>query len=141
MREFIKKIFIGDTDDGIIQFIRYFFVGGIAAVVNIGLLFLLVDIFDINYILSNIIGFVFALLVNYGLSTMFVFTKDNSMSKIFELVMYVIIGVLGLGFDTLILWVCTSKINIYYKISKIISTMLTFIWNFLAKKMLYKIFK
>ena len=141
MREFIKKIFIGDTDDGIIQFIRYFFVGGIAAVVNIGLLFLLVDIFDINYILSNIIGFIFALLVNYGLSTMFVFTKDNSMSKIFELVMYVIIGVLGLGFDTLILWVCTSKINIYYKISKIISTMLTFIWNFLAKKMLYKIFK
>lgn len=141
MREFIKKIFIGDTDDGIIQFIRYFFVGGIAAVVNIGLLFLLVDIFDINYILSNIIGFIFALLVNYGLSTMFVFTKDNSMSKIFELVMYVIIGVLGLGFDTLILWICTSKINIYYKISKIISTMLTFIWNFLAKKMLYKIFK
>ena len=141
MREFIKKIFIGDTDDGIIQFIRYFFVGGIAAVVNIGLLFLLVDIFDINYILSNIIGFIFALLVNYGLSTMFVFTKDNSMSKIFELVMYVIIGVLGLGFDTLILWVCTSKINIYYKISKIISTMLTFIWNFLAKKTLYKIFK
>ena len=141
MREFIKKIFIGDTNDGIIQFIRYFIVGGIAAVVNIGLLFLLVDIFDINYILSNIIGFIFALLVNYGLSTMFVFTKDNSMSKIFELVMYVIIGVLGLGFDTLILWVCTSKINIYYKISKIISTMLTFIWNFLAKKMLYKIFK
>ena len=72
---------------------------------------------------------------------MFVFTKDNSMSKIFELVMYVIIGVLGLGFDTLILWICTSKINIYYKISKIISTMLTFIWNFFAKKMLYKIFK
>lgn len=141
MREFIKKIFIGDTDDGIIQFIRYFFVGGIAAVVNIGLLFLLVDIFDINYILSNIIGFIFALLVNYGLSTMFVFTKDNSMSKVFELVMYVVIGVLGLGFDTLILWVCTSKINIYYKISKIISTMLTFIWNFLAKKTLYKIFK
>ena len=141
MREFIKKIFIGDTDDEIIQFIRYFIVGGIAAVVNIGLLFLLVDIFDINYILSNIIGFIFALLVNYGLSTMFVFTKDNSMSKIFELVMYVIIGVLGLGFDTLILWICTSKINIYYKISKIISTMLTFIWNFFAKKMLYKIFK
>ena len=141
MKEFIKRILIEDTDDGFIQFIRYFIVGGIAAVVNIGLLFLLVDIFDINYILSNIIGFIFALLVNYGLSTMFVFTKDNSMSKIFELVMYVIIGVLGLGFDTLILWICTSKINIYYKISKIISTMLTFIWNFLAKKMLYKIFK
>lgn len=141
MREFIKKILIDDTDDGFIQFIRYFIVGGIAAVVNIGLLFLLVDIFNINYILSNIIGFIFALLVNYGLSTMFVFTKNNSMSKVFELVMYVIIGVLGLGFDTLILWICTSKFNIYYKISKIISTMLTFIWNFLAKKTLYKIFK
>ena len=50
MKKFIRKIFIDDTDDGFIQFIRYFIVGGIAAVVNIGLLFLLVDIFSINYI-------------------------------------------------------------------------------------------
>lgn len=141
MKELINNFFLSDTDNGIIQFIRYFFVGGIAAIINIGILFILVDLFKINYILSNIIGFVGGLLVNYKLSTMFVFSKNNSMNKIFELVMYIVIGILGLFFDTLILWIFTSKLKIYYKISKIISTMLTFIWNFFAKKMLYKIFK
>ena len=141
MREFINKIFLKDTDNGIIQFIRYFFVGGIAAVVNIGVLYLLVDIFCINYIVANVISFICGLFVNYILSKKFVFTNDNSMNKIFEIFMYMIIGVLGLLFDTFMLWIFTSKLDIYYMISKIISTMLTFIWNFIARKILYKIFK
>lgn len=140
MKKFINKLFIGDTDNFLIQFIRYFFVGGIAAVVNIGFLFLFVDIFKINYILGNIISFIFGLLVNYFLSKRYVFTNDNSMNKMFEIVMYFVIGILGLGFDTFMLWIFTSKIGLYYMLSKIISTLLTFIWNFGARKVLYKIF-
>jgi len=63
--------------------------------------------------------------------------QDTSINKVIEIMMYVIIGVLGLGFDTLMLWVFTSKFKIYYLLSKIISTMLTFIWNFFARKILY----
>ena len=62
------------------------------------------------------------------------------MNIVFEFIMYAIIGVLGLGFDTLILWLLTSKASLYYMLSKIISTGLTFIWNFVARKILYKIF-
>ena len=140
MRKFINKLFVENTNNGIIQFIRYFFVGGVAAVVNIGTLFLFVDIFNINYIISNVVGFIFGIIINYVLSKMFVFTSNNSINKIFEIIMYVIIGVLGLCFDTFMLWIFTSKIGIYYMISKIISTLLTFIWNFIARKILYKIF-
>ena len=136
--EFIRKILIDKTSNGIIQFIRYFFVGGIAAGINIGTLYLMVDIFNINYILSNIVGFILGIVVNYSLSKMFVFTDNEDINKIFEIVMYVIIGILGLIFDTFMLWIFTSKIGIYYMISKIISTMLTFVWNFVARKVLYK---
>ena len=138
--EFIRKILIDKTSNGIIQFIRYFFVGGIAAVINIGILYLMVDIFNINYILSNIVGFILGIVVNYSLSKMFVFTDNEDINKIFEILMYVIIGILGLIFDTFMLWIFTSKIGIYYMISKIISTMLTFVWNFVARKVLYKLF-
>lgn len=137
---FIKRLLIEKTSNGIIQFIRYFFVGGIAAVVNIGSLFLMVDIFNINYILSNIVGFIFGIIINYSLSKMFVFTDNEDINKIFEIMMYVIIGILGLIFDTVMLWIFTSKIGIYYMISKIISTILTFVWNFVARKILYKLF-
>ena len=138
--EFIRKILIDKTSNGIIQFVRYFFVGGIAAGINIGTLYLMVDIFNINYILSNIVGFILGIVVNYSLSKMFVFTDNEDINKIFEIVMYVIIGILGLIFDTFMLWIFTSKIGIYYMISKIISTMLTFVWNFVARKVLYKLF-
>ena len=138
--KFIRRLLIEKTDSGFIQFIRYFFVGGIAAVVNIGTLFLMVDIFKVNYIFSNIIGFIFGIIVNYNLSKMFVFTDNEDINKIFEIIMYVIIGILGLCFDTFMLWIFTSKIGIYYMISKIISTILIFVWNFVARKILYKLF-
>ena len=140
MKEFINKLFIKNTDKGIIQFIRYFFVGGVAAVVNIGTLYLLVDMFNFNYILSNVIGFVLGKIINYCLIKMFVFTSENSMSKIFEIIMYIVIGILGLCFDTFMLWIFTSIVGLYYMLSKIVSTLLTFGWNFLARKVLYKIF-
>ena len=140
MIKLINKVFFEETDNSLFQFIRYFFVGGIAAVVNILFLFIFVDLLKINYLISNIIAFIFGLLVNYVLSKKFVFTKNNSINKIFEIIMYTVIGVLGLGFDTLMLWIFTSKFKIYYLLSKIISTFLTFIWNFLARKVLYKLF-
>ena len=140
MKKIINKLLFDDTNNGLIQFIRYFFVGGIAAVVNIGSLYIFSSILLINYIVGNIFAFILGLVVNYLLSKKYVFTKSNSLNKFFEFVMYSIIGVLGLLFDTFMLWLFTSKIGLYYMLSKIISTMLTFVWNFLARKILYKIF-
>ena len=139
-KKLIDKVLVDKTDNLIIQFIRYFFVGGIAAVVNILLLYIFTEIFNINYVISNIMAFVFGLIVNYSLSKKFVFTKDNSINKVFEFLMYTIIGVLGLGIDTFILWLFTDKFKIYYMLSKVISTMITFIWNFIARKLLYIFF-
>lgn len=140
MKKFINKIFVEKTNSLLIQFIRYFFVGGIAAVVNIGLLFIFTDLININYIISNIIAFIFGLIVNYILSKKLVFTNDNSINKVFEFIMYAVIGVLGLGIDTVMLWIFTDKVKLYYMLSKIISTMITFVWNFVARKILYKLF-
>jgi len=137
MRKLFNRFFIDETNNSLIQFVRYFFVGGIAAVVNIGSLSLFVELFGINYLLSNVLAFILGTLVNYVLSKKIVFMQDTSINKVIEIMMYVIIGVLGLGFDTLMLWVFTSKFKIYYLLSKIISTMLTFIWNFFARKILY----
>ena len=141
MKVFINKLFFDNSNNSIIQFIRYFFVGGIAAAFNIGTLYLISEFLNFNLVIANIIAFIIGLLVNYFLSKKFVFTDDNTMNKLFEIMMYIIIGVLGLIFDTLVLWILTRKFKIYYMISKIISTLLTFIWNFGARKILYEVFK
>lgn len=136
MKKMLNKLFIEKTNDLKIQFLRYIFVGGIAAVVNIGALYIFTDLFHLYYLLSNIFGFILGLITNYLLSKVLVFAKEQKFNKVIEFTIYAIIGVIGLGLDTLFLWVFTSW-GLYYLLSKIISTALVFIWNFGARKVLY----
>lgn len=129
------------TENTLLQLIRYFFVGGIAAVINIGFLYIFTDILHIYYLISNVFSFTLGLIVNYLLSKKFVFQEETQISKSKEFIIYAIIGVIGLGLDTLFLSIMTNTFKLYYMISKIISTMLVFIWNFVARKILYKIIK
>lgn len=137
----IDKLFKKSTDNTLIQFFRYLFVGGIAALVNIGMLYVFTDFIRINYIVSNILSFTLGLFVNYILSKKFVFQGETTISKTKEFIIYAIIGILGLGIDTFLVWLFTDAFNFYYMISKLISTLLVFIWNFGARKVLYKVIK
>ncbi len=141
MKRLIYKIFIEKTDNSLLQFIRYFFVGGVAAVVNIGMLFIFTDVCHIYYLVSNIISFTLGLIINYILSKRLVFQDKILLSASKEFTIYAVIGVVGLGIDTLLVGIFTDTFNIYYMLSKIISTLLVFIWNFGARKGLYKIIK
>lgn len=137
MKELINKLLFEKTKDARLQFLRYVFVGGIAAVTNIGLLYICTDLLKVYYLISNVIGFMGGLSVNYLLSKKLVFAAEEQINKTLEFTIYAAIGVVGLGLDTLLMWIFTSKMGIYYLISKIISTGLVFIWNFGARKVLY----
>lgn len=141
MNKIFKVIFIEKTENSRIQFLRYIFVGGISAVINIGTLYILKDIVNIHYLIANAIGFILGLITNYCLSKMLVFTKERMNNFLVEFIVYALIGLIGLGIDSLLMWILTSKLNIYYIISKIFSTMLVFIWNFGIRKAVYKLKK
>ena len=131
-----RKDILGST---ILQFIKYFFVGLIAAIVNIAMLYIFTDLIKINYIISNIISFTLGLIVNYILSKKYVFVNEKIDNKNFEFVVYGLIGITGLLIDTLLLFILVDKFSIYYLIGKIISTLIVFIWNFVVRKIFYKV--
>lgn len=133
------KLFLEKTRDGKIQFFRYLFVGGFAAVVNIGSLYIFKEVLNMYYLIANALGFILGLLANYLLSKWLVFAKEDSMNGAIEFTIYLLIGVIGLGFDTLFMWIFTDKFDLYFMISKIVSTLLVFIWNFFARKGMYAI--
>lgn len=141
MKKIFKVLFIEKTENTKIQFLRYIFVGGISAVINIGTLYILKDIVNIYYLIANAIGFILGLITNYCLSKILVFTKENMSNPIIEFIIYALIGLIGLGIDSLLMWILTSKLNIYYMISKIFSTLLVFVWNFGIRKVVYKLKK
>lgn len=128
-------LFLEKTTNIVVQFFRYLFVGVFIIIMNIGLLLIMTDLFRINYIISSVLGFLFGLLLNYLFNKAFAFREKNTKK---EFMIYAIIGITGLVIDTSIMLICTSLLKIYYLLSKIISTLVIFIWIFIARKMIYK---
>ncbi len=135
----LNKLFIEKTDNTIIQLFRYTFVGGIAFIVDFSTLYLLTEFVGLHYLHSAAIAFILGLIINYILSILWVFKSRVINKKLFEFIIFAIIGIVGLGLNELIIWFSTEKINLYYLHSKLMSTAIVYFWNFLARKyILYK---
>lgn len=126
-----------DTDNIYIQFFRYLFVGGFAFLVDFSLLYIFSDICGIYYLISAMLSFIISLIVNYLISTYWVFNKNQMENKLVEFGIFSLIGVIGLIFTEIILYLCTDVIGLYYLISKIIATAIVMFWNFLARRFLF----
>lgn len=122
------------------KFISYFFVGGIAALVEWGVFFLFSNIIELNYILATAIAFVFATSANWLLGKKWTFkdsTKyENKQTR--EVVLVFIVSGIGLAFNIFLMWLFVSvwKLNTGFLkvVSKIMATGIVFIWNFLIRQ-------
>ena len=134
----LKGIFISPTKNGFLQFFRYIFVGGIATVVDWGVLFLLTDFVHIYHMVSAIISFIAGLITNFFLSKLLVFKANKARVNhpVMEFISYAVIGVIGLGITELIMFLFTNCWNIHYLISKVIATVIVLAWNYVARKLI-----
>ena len=117
-----KKIFYGASDNLLIQFVRYFFVGGFAFIVDFGLLYILTEYARLHYLLSATLSF-----------------NSKFRNRIVEFLFFAAIGVVGLGFNDLLIWLFTDCIGTHYMFSKIVAAAMVYLWNFFARK--YLVFK
>jgi len=124
----------GKTDNSLYQFIRYFFVGGFAFGIDFGVLFLLTEFFGLYYLLSAGISFTLGLVVNYVLSVTWVFSYRSRQNRLTEFSLFTFIGLVGLFLNQTLIWFFTEILLIYYLFSKILTTLIVYFWNFLARK-------
>lgn len=118
------------------QLLRYGVVGGIAFLVDYGSLWALTEWVGLHYMLSAAIAFVLGLACNYVLSTLWVFGESRIRNPWAEFLAFAVIGVVGLGLNELIMYLCQGVLGIHYMLGKIISTVIVFFWNFLARRFL-----
>ena len=133
-QKLIQRLFIAETDNWFIQLFRYLFVGGFAFLVDYGLLVLLTEVCGLHYLVSATISFIAGLVVNYLLSTSWIFRKSKLENKWAEFAIFAVIGVVGLVLNNLLLYLFTDLAHIHYMISKLLTTALVMIWNFGARK-------
>ncbi len=121
-------------DRTFIQFFRYTIVGGLAFIVDFGLLYILTEWCGILYLKSACISFVAGLTINYVLSKHYVFSYSTVNNHLLEFGIFALIGIIGLFFTELFMWLFTSILNFYYMLSKATTTVIVYLWNFLARK-------
>ena len=86
------RLFVGDTENTLIQFFRYLFVGGFATVVDWGVSFLLFrfafgEKMEMAWV-ANSLSFVAGLIVNYLISTFWIFKNSNVKNKFVEFISF-----------------------------------------------------
>ena len=130
----IDKLLRNKTDDISIQFFRSIFVGGLATIVDFGFLYFFTEFVNIYYLTSAALAFILGLTTNYILSIVWVFNRRKFTKKWLEFVIFAIIGIVGLILNELIIWYFTEYVHFHYLLSKVVSTIVVFSWNFLARK-------
>lgn len=131
-----QGLFFRPTNNGLIQFFRYAFVGAIASVVDWAVLWAL-EYVGIYYLLASVFAFFAGLATNFFLSKKLVFNAQQSrVGNVSEFVAYAAIGVVGLLITLGIMYLLTDVLKIYFMFSKIIATVIVLVWNFLARKVL-----
>lgn len=127
------------------EFIRYFFVGGSAFLVDFGVLvltreFIFKGMGETGILIATALGFIAGLIFNYILSILFVF--DNAKEKIkgkevSTFIIFGIIGIIGLGLTELGMWFGIVLFGQQaYTIVKVFVAAVVLLWNFLARKII-----
>ena len=133
----IDKLFKEKTDNIFIQLFRYVFVGGNAFAVDFFFLYFFSDICGIYYLLSGVFSFIISVMVNYLMSTRWVFKQDKIGNKLVEFYLFLIISTIGLVFTEILLWLFTDIFGLYYLISKIMAAIIVLFWNFIARRVMF----
>jgi putative flippase GtrA len=115
----------------IIRFFRFGLVGTSGLCIDFCITWVFKEKIKANKYMSNVFGFVIAATSNYFLNKYFTFQNTDT-ELIQQFLSFIGIALVGLGFNLGIIYCLQtfSKINFY--VSKLIATVIVFLWNFFA---------
>ena len=117
-----------------LELVRYTVAGGLASLVDVGLLVVLTSGGGVYYLHAATIAFGAGLLTSYLLCVAWVFQERKFQHPLVELGLFTLIGGLGLLANGVCMWFFTEYAHLHYLHSKFVAALLIFLGNFLAKK-------
>ena len=136
--ESIQIILFGKTDDTKVQIARNAVVEGVRYATNMLILWTLTEfVLGKEYLgVSSAIASLLAGLVNYALSSLWVFHKVEKKAEknLLQFALFTAIGAIGLGINVGITTFLTRQIDVNYLISNTIAQIIVFFFNFFMRK-------
>lgn len=131
-----RRIFVRENDRTGIHLLRSVFSSALGFSVDFLILIFLVEVARLHYLVSASISFTIGTTLTYLFSVWWIFSRRNVQDKRIEYVVFMIVGVAGVFFNGLLMWIFTERLEVYYMLSKIFSGTTVFFWNFFARKFL-----
>jgi putative flippase GtrA len=116
------------------ELLRYIVVGGLASIVDVGLLVGLTTFGGVYYLHAATIALGCGLLTSYLLSIAWVFQERTWRNPVVEFGLFTLISGVGLMGNGACMWILTEYAHLHYLGSKLVAALCVFLWNFLAKK-------
>ncbi len=114
-----------------VKFIKFGAVGITGMVVDFGITYLCKEVLKIQKYVANAIGFTTAASTNYILNRIWTFHSTDP-AVFLQYSKFLIISLIGLGINTLVLWILVSKYHKHFYLSKLFAIGVVMLWNFLA---------
>ena len=122
------------TENTIIQLFRYVITGASSFLVDFLLLFLL-ELAGLYYLPESAVSFLVGISCNFLLTKFFAFKSvDPTVGPTAEVFVFAAISGGGLVLTMVLMYLFTSRLQLYFMVSKLISSILVFFWNFLGRK-------
>jgi len=116
------------------KLVRYFFVGGAAALVDFSLFALLARAAGLPWFPVALFSFTVATLVNYVLSVRHVFESGIRFSRRHELMLVYLVSAVGLAINQGALWFGIESAHVDMLVAKLGATGAVFFWNYVARR-------
>lgn len=117
---------------------RYLLVALAGLLVDFGMLVLLSGVFGVNYLIAAACGFTLGLILTFVLSELFVFSGPRVSSLLVRFLLFGVVGLVGLGLLTILMWVQVDLFDWNYILAKVLATGIVYLWNFFARRGLYR---
>jgi putative flippase GtrA len=113
------------------KLLKFGIVGCSGMIIDFGATYLCKEILKINKFLSNGIGFILAATSNYFINRIWTFNSQTEDIGI-QYAQFMTVSVIGLGINSLVLFLLNEKLKWNFYFSKVIAIAITTIWNFFA---------
>ena len=117
------------------QIFKFGIVGGIAFIIDYGIMIISKELLGFSILLSAGLGFTISVIFNYIASIKWVFDVNKEKDEKKNFILFMIFSVIGLILTELIMFVGTNIINISYLIVKIAATAIVMVFNFITRKL------
>ena len=113
------------------KFIKFGVVGFSGVFIDFSITYLCKEKLRIQKFVANAIGFIVAATSNYYFNRIWTFKSTNPEVAV-EFGNFLFISIIGLGINSVVLWVLNAKFKLNFYFAKLLAIVVTTFWNFIA---------